>query len=67
VRRPLWRRCDIPTPKWKHVATLGLGWKNVDFSTRWRLIGQVSEDADTQIQTNRIPPSATSTKPPRSA
>lgn len=47
--------CDIPTPKWKHVATLGLGWKNVDLSTRWRLIGQVSEDADTDIQTNRIP------------
>lgn len=47
--------CDTPTPKWKHVATLNLGWKNVDFSTRWRLIGAVHEDEDTDIQTSRIP------------
>jgi hypothetical protein len=47
--------CDTPTPKWKHVATLNLGWKNVDFSTRWRLIGAVKEDEDTDIQKSRIP------------
>jgi hypothetical protein len=27
----------------------------VDFSTRWRLIGAVHEDEDTDIQTSRIP------------
>jgi hypothetical protein len=46
--------CDVPTPKWKHVASLGLGWKNVDLTTRWRLIGAVTQDADTDIQTSRI-------------
>lgn len=46
--------CDTPTPKWKHVATLGFGWKPVDFSLRWRLIGATTEDSSTDILTSRI-------------
>jgi outer membrane receptor protein involved in Fe transport len=47
--------CDTPTPKWKHVATVGFGWKSVDFTTRWRLIGSTKEDSSTDILTARIP------------
>ncbi|NKJ42622.1 TonB-dependent receptor [Novosphingobium sp. SG720] len=47
--------CDNPTPKWKHVATLGFGFQKVDFTTRWRLIGASTEDASTDILTSRIP------------
>ena len=47
--------CDNPTPKWKHIATLGLGFKNVDFTTRWRLIGATTEDSSTDILASRIP------------
>jgi len=46
--------CDTPTPKWKHVAALDFGWKNVDFSTRWRLIGGVNQDSSTAILRSHI-------------
>ena len=39
--------CDYePIPKWKHVADVRLGWKNVTFLTRWRYFGKVKADAD---------------------
>lgn len=48
-------QCDMPTPKWKHVATFAFGIKNVDLTTRWRLIGGVKEDEYTDIQKSHIP------------
>lgn len=37
--------CDYePIPKWKHVADVRLGWKNISFFTRWRHIGKVKAD-----------------------
>lgn len=47
--------CDVPTSKWKHVATVGLGWKAVELTTRWRYIGPTSQDDSTDILTSRIP------------
>ncbi|MEO0032147.1 MAG: hypothetical protein RIS94_1905 [Pseudomonadota bacterium] len=46
--------CDTPTPKWKHNATLGFGWKPVDFSLRWRLIGSTNQDSSTDILRSHI-------------
>ncbi|NMN05738.1 TonB-dependent receptor [Novosphingobium sp. SG919] len=48
-------QCDTPTPKWKHVASLNIGWKNLDLTTRWRLIGAVKEDEYTDIEKSHIP------------
>ena len=47
--------CDTPTPKWKHVATLGFGFKNVDFTSRWRYLGSTTQDSSTDILLSRIP------------
>ncbi|KUR77267.1 TonB-dependent receptor domain-containing protein [Novosphingobium sp. Fuku2-ISO-50] len=47
--------CDTPSPKWKHVASVTFGWKPVEFTTRWRMIGATSEDSSTNILTARIP------------
>lgn len=48
--------CNIePIPSWRHTLTLGLGYGPVTFSTRWRLIGAVSEDVGTDILKSRIP------------
>jgi outer membrane receptor protein involved in Fe transport len=48
--------CDLePISKWKHVAELGLGWKQMQLLTRWRYLGAVHEDAGTDILVSRIP------------
>ena len=47
--------CNLqPMPKYKHTMSLALGYGNVSFTTRWRLIGKVSEDADTDILVSKI-------------
>ena len=47
--------CNLnPIPKWKHVADLSLGFGAVNFLTRWRYIGPVSEDVGTDILVSRI-------------
>ncbi len=49
--------CDLaPLPKWKHVADVTLGYKSLTLLSRWRLIGAVKEDADTDILRSRIGP-----------
>ena len=48
--------CDLePMPKYKHVVDLGLGLGQISLVTRWRLIGAVHEDADTDILKSHIP------------
>lgn len=49
--------CNLaPMPKWKHVLDLNLGYDKVTLLSRWRLIGAIKEDADTQILRSRIGP-----------
>jgi len=47
--------CDTPTPKWKHTASLNLGFGAFDFNTRWRLIGASKQDTGTDILKSSIP------------
>ena len=48
--------CNLePISKWKHVAELGLGWKQVQLVSRWRFLGAVSQDTGTDILVSRIP------------
>jgi len=47
--------CNLePIPKWKHVASLNLGWKGVNFVTRWRYFGTVKQDIGTDILKSKI-------------
>ncbi len=47
--------CDTPTPKWKHTASLNLGFGAFEFNTRWRLIGGTRQDTGTDILKSSIP------------
>ncbi len=47
--------CDTPTPKWKHLASLTVGWPKITLATRWRMIGGSAQDSSTNILTARIP------------
>lgn len=48
--------CNIePIAKWKHVVSVNLGYKGVNFVTRWRYFGKVKEDVGTDILRSRIP------------
>ena len=47
--------CNLnPIPKWKHVADLTLGYGGVNFLTRWRYIGKVSDKEDTDLAVPKI-------------
>jgi outer membrane receptor protein involved in Fe transport len=47
--------CNLePMPKWKHVMEVNLGYNKVSFVTRWRFLGKVKEDADTNILKSKI-------------
>jgi outer membrane receptor protein involved in Fe transport len=47
--------CNMqPMAKYKHTTSLTLGYGAVAFTTRWRLIGKVSEDQDTDILVSKI-------------
>jgi outer membrane receptor protein involved in Fe transport len=48
--------CNIePIAKWKHVVNVNLGFKGVNFVTRWRYFGKVKQDVGTDILKSRIP------------
>lgn len=48
--------CNIePIAKWKHIATVSLGFAGVTSQTRWRYLGAVREDIGTNILKSRIP------------
>lgn len=47
--------CNLePMPEWKHVVDLNLGFKGVNFLTRWRYLGRVKQDVATDILKSRI-------------
>lgn len=49
--------CNLePMPKWKHTADFMLGFDNISLTTRWRYLGAVHEDAQTDILVSRISP-----------
>ena len=48
--------CNLePIPRWKHTASVNLGWNGVNAQTRWRYLGPVREDIGTDILKARIP------------
>ncbi|WP_420138542.1 TonB-dependent receptor [Sphingomonas sp.] len=48
--------CNLqPIPKWKHTASVDLGFAGIDLQTRWRFLGAVKEDIGTDILKSRIP------------
>ena len=48
--------CNLePIPHWKHTASVALGYGAVSFVTRWRYLGVVKEDVDTDILKSKIP------------
>ncbi|WP_442679354.1 TonB-dependent receptor [Sphingomonas sp. ASY06-1R] len=48
--------CNIePISKWKHTATVSLGFAGIDLQTRWRYLSAIKQDVGTDILKSRIP------------